>query len=706
MKPLGPQDPLRLGPYRVAGVLGEGGMGKVYFGRDAAGQAAAVKVLLPELAHDGHLVDRFVREAQTARAVTSPGVARVLGAQLDPGRPWIASEFLAGPTLDDAVQRHGPLGDPLLRETARSLAVTLGDIHATGLIHRDLKPSNVVLTRGGPRIIDFGIARPEHGLTLTRTGQIPVTPGYGAPEQVLGQRVGPAADVFSLGAVLAFAAGGRPVYSGAEVAAVLYEVVHGAPDLTLVPGPLRYLVEPCFAKDPGARPLPGQVAEAARAPHRAERLWKSGPLADEIREREAAARRLAGEAGRAGPPPRRAPDTTSDTARPAARPSRRRLLRALAGGGALVAAGAGGAAWWLSEGGGASVPTDPFDVPQAARVRPAELGSDTGTPDPLWGPLDGVADAGSPPPLPVRDVVVFAAAGGGVAAHGAGDGKERWRADDAHADAGYLSIAGRLVATADADGVLRTYVASTGAARWTADVGASALLAADADHVYVLTSDGDLRCVATADARVRWTHRPPLALSGRRPAAALGSGVLVVCGDSGDVAAVRTRDGAKAWVRKDQAAAALPPAIDGGTVFLGGHTLAALRAGDGEELWSQEPMRPVRQGAYGFGPPTVAGGTVFVLDGDALRSLRPNGDQAGDPAMVAGVTPPWQPPVVQAGSVWVVESRDTGVSGLPRTGRGTTQTYPLTGGQGRSAAGEGNRLFVLNAGTLLALPVF
>ncbi|MCB5908912.1 serine/threonine-protein kinase [Streptomyces pinistramenti] len=702
MKPLGPGDPLRLGPYRVVGVLGEGGMGKVYFGRDAAGRAAAVKVLLPELAHDGHLVDRFVREAQTARVVTGEGVARVLGAELESGRPWIASEFLAGPTLDDAVQRHGPLGDGLLRETARSLALTLADIHATGLIHRDLKPSNVVLTLRGPRIIDFGIARPEHGLTLTRTGQIPVTPGYGAPEQVLGQRVGPAADVFSLGAVLAFAAGGRPAYAGAEVASVLYEVVHGAPDLALVPGALRYLVEPCFAKEPGARPLPGQVAEAARAAHRAERLWKSGTLADEIREREATARRLVGQAGRVGAPPRRVPDTAAD----GARPSRRGLLRALAGGGALVAAGAGGAVWWLADGGGSSVLSDPFDVPPAARVRPAELGSDTGTPEPLWGPLQGAADAGSPPPLPVRDVVVFAAAGGGIAAYRVSNGRERWRAEDAHADAGYLSIAGRLVATADADGVLRTYVASTGAARWTADVGASALLAADAGHVYLLTSDGDLRCVATADARVRWTRQPPLALTGRRPAAALGAGVLVVCGDSGDVVAVRTGDGAKAWVRKGQAAAALPPAIDGGTVFLGGHTLAAVRAGDGKELWSQGPMQPVRQGVYGFGPPAVSGGVVFVLDGDAVRSLRPNGDQAADPAMVAGVTPPWQPPVVQAGSVWVVESRDTGVSGLPRAGRGMAQTYPLTGGQGRTAAGEGNRLFVLNAGTLLALPVF
>ncbi|MBB5936147.1 serine/threonine-protein kinase [Streptomyces zagrosensis] len=706
MQPLGLGDPLRLGPYRIAGVLGQGGMGKVYLGRDATGQAVAVKVLLPDLVNDGNLTERFVREAQTARAVTSDGVARVLGAQLESGRPWIATEFLAGPTLDDAVRRYGPFGDALIREVARSLASTLRDIHATGLVHRDLKPSNVVLTSGGPRIIDFGIARPEHGLTLTQTGQVPVTPGYGAPEQVLGRRVGPAADIFSLGAVLAFAATGRPPYSGAAVAALLYEVVHGTPDVELVPAPVRHLIEPCFAKDPVARPLPEWVADAAQPPHGSERLWTIGPLADEIRGLEAAARRLVGDEGPAGPRPGHAPDLPAGGARPA----RRRLLLALAGGGAVLAAGAGGVAWWLTDrsggGGGGGARSNPFDVPPAVDVRPAQLGSDTGTPQPLWGPVQGVADAGSPPPLPVRDVVVFAAAGGGIAAHRVTDGTQRWRAGAAHAAAGYLSIADRLVVTADADGVLRTYVASTGEPKWTADVRASALLAADADHVYALTSEGALVCVATADAGVRWTRPPALPLPGGRPAAALGAGVLVVCGASGDVVAVRAKDGAKAWVRKGQAAAALAPAIDGGTVFLGGHTFAGVRAGDGKELWSREPLHTVRRGSYGWGPPTVAGGEVFTLDSEALRYLRPNGEDARPVSFVAGAAPPWQPPVVQANSVWVVESQGPGVSGLPRSTRSLAQSYPLTGGRGRTAAGSGNRLFVLNTETLLALPVF
>ncbi|MFE7315963.1 serine/threonine-protein kinase [Streptomyces sp. NPDC057555] len=693
MKPLGQGDPLRLGPYRLHGVLGAGGMGKVYFAADASGRPAAVKVLLPELAHDGHLAERFVREAQTARAVTSEGVARVLAAELAGGRPWIATEFLAGPTLDDAVERFGPLAEPAVRELARSLARTLQDVHAAGLVHRDVKPSNVVLTVRGPRLIDFGIARPEHGLTLTRTGQIPVTPGYGAPEQVLGRRVGPAADVFSLGAVLAFAAAGRPAYTGAEVTAVLYEVVHGNPDLAAVPEGLRYLVTPCFAKDPAARPLTGQVAEAAAATGQPERLWRSGKLGEEIRQREAAARRLTARAAA----PSAASEHQVDGDGP--RLSRRGLLAA--GGGALLAAAGGGTFWWLNRG---AAPADPFDIPPPAKVQAAPLGSAAGSPTPLWGPLQDVAAATSPAPLPVRDVVVFAASGGGIAARQVTDGRERWRIADAKADAGYLSVGDRLVATADSKGTLRTWVAATGSPRWTVDAQVGALLAADAHAVYLLTSDGRLRCVGT-DGKVRWTRQPPLALSGH-PAAALGAGLLVLCTTAGDVAAVRTGDGARAWLRKGQAAGPLRPAVDRTTVYLGGRSLAAVRAGDGHELWKLEPHYPPRQNTYGWGPPAVADDVVYALDSDMMRSLRLDGSQAADPVMIAGVAPPWQPPVIQGSGFWIVEREETGVSGLPLSGEGHPQTYPLTAGRSRTIAASDNRLFVLNDTTLLALPVY
>ncbi|BFO14050.1 hypothetical protein SHKM778_04380 [Streptomyces sp. KM77-8] len=183
MKPLESGDPIRLGPYRVHSVLGEGGMGKVYAGQDGEGRVAAVKVLHPHLAHDADLTRRFVREAQMARVVTTETVARVLDARTDGGRPWIATEFLTGPTLAESVQSHGPLDEPTVRALAAALARALRDIHAAGLVHRDLKPANIVLTTTGPRVIDFGIARPEHGLTLTTTGQTPVTPATARPNR-------------------------------------------------------------------------------------------------------------------------------------------------------------------------------------------------------------------------------------------------------------------------------------------------------------------------------------------------------------------------------------------------------------------------------------------------------------------------------------------------------------------------------------------
>lgn len=318
MQPLSFGDPIRLGPYRIAGVLGEGGMGKVYVGHDSSGRLAAVKVLRPELAHDHNLAQRFLREARTAQAVSSTGVARVVGSHTEGGRPWIATEYLSGPTLEQAVAGHGPLDEAGVRALAAALASTLREIHAAGLIHRDLKPANIVLTSSGPRVIDFGIARPEHGLTLTTTGQAPATPGYGAPEQILGQRVGPSADVFSLGAVLVYAASGRQAYEGAHVAAVQYEVVHGSPALHAVPEGLRPLIAPCLAKDPAHRPQPSSVIQLSAPPRGADRLWKKGVLGTQIKEHETRTSRLSTLAG----------TTVAD-----AKPSRRLFLTSLAAGG-------------------------------------------------------------------------------------------------------------------------------------------------------------------------------------------------------------------------------------------------------------------------------------------------------------------------------------------------------------------------------------
>ncbi|MCX5360380.1 PQQ-binding-like beta-propeller repeat protein [Streptomyces sp. NBC_00124] len=248
-----------IGPYRVVALLGEGGMGAVYLGRDTHGQVAAVKVLRPETARDEVMVRRFRREADAASAVRGTGVAPVLGYDLDGPVPWIAAAYLAGPTLHEAVAEHGVLGEAgaraLLGELARAVAV----IHEAGLVHRDLKPSNIVLTREGARIIDFGIARPEYGLTLTQPGAAPATPGYAPPEQITGRRAGPPADVFALGAVLVFACTGRAPFGTGHPAAVGYRVVHEEPELEGVPEGLVGVARACLAKQAGSRPTPGEL---------------------------------------------------------------------------------------------------------------------------------------------------------------------------------------------------------------------------------------------------------------------------------------------------------------------------------------------------------------------------------------------------------------------------------------------------------------
>ncbi|MEW2157721.1 serine/threonine-protein kinase [Streptomyces sp. NPDC007189] len=619
MKPLGTGDPIRLGPYRLVGVLGEGGMGKVYVGQDGAGTLAAVKVLRPELAHDTDLVQRFVREAQAARAVRSKGVAAVLGAHTEGARPWIATEFLAGLTLDQVVDTYGPLAEPALRALATSLAQTLADIHAAGFIHRDLKPPNIVLTSDGPRVIDFGIARPEHGLTLTTTGQIPVTPGYGAPEQVLGQRVAPPADVFSLGAVLVYAATGRRAFDGGHVAALQYEVVHGQPRLGDMSPQLQELIAPCLAKDPTARPLPAQIAQLMSAPRGADRAWRRGRIADAIKKREAEAHRL----------------TTQITAHStggASSVSRRRMLVGLSTAGVVVAAGGGTTAWWIGSHGGAASrsvkKSDPFDIPPAVRtpVQPLDADPDkdpskTGEPASIWS-LGDIADVYSPLLLPVRDVLVFGAASGGIAAYDVRDGTKRWVAPGIVAKAGYLSLSDRLVVGADSQGVLRTFVPSTGEPKWTCP-GAEAmtLLGADAEAVYVLTKEGRVRGIGRADAKVRWTATVPTDFRQKViPPGAVGQGRLFIpASTNGSVLAVRTSDGRTVWSRTAHLNGddfPVRPAVYGDTVYLNGKTLEARRVSDGQVIWTAKAGEE-----DGFGVPAVSADGVYATRGSYCTRL-------------------------------------------------------------------------------------
>jgi len=286
MQPLGADEPAAVGPYRLLGRLGSGGMGRVYLGRSAGGRTVAVKIVHPHFALDEEFRARFRREVEAARRVGGAWTAPVLDADPEAAVPWVATAYAAGPSLSAAVTDGGPLPARTVRALGAGLAEALTAVHELGLVHRDVKPSNVLLTLDGPLLIDFGIARATDGTaSLTSTGVSVGSPGYMSPEQILGKGVTGAADVFSLGAVLAYAATGEPPFPGDSSAALLYKVVHEEPELGGLTGELREAAAACLAKDPAARPAPAELARRL-APEGTARLvaggWLPGALVEQV----------------------------------------------------------------------------------------------------------------------------------------------------------------------------------------------------------------------------------------------------------------------------------------------------------------------------------------------------------------------------------------------------------------------------------------
>jgi serine/threonine protein kinase len=265
VKPLRADDPQVVGRYQLIGSLGGGGMGRVYLARGAGGRTVAVKVIRPEYTDDPAFRIRFRREVEAARRVGGAWTAPVLDADPDAEDPYLVTAYIPGPSLSQAVTEHGPLPVRTVRALGAGLAEALIAVHRAGLVHRDLKPSNVLLSLDGPRVIDFGISRAVDASVLTRPGSPIGSPAFMSPEQVSGAEAGPASDVFSLGAVLVFAATGTGPFDGTIVAAVLHNVMTREPELAAVPAQLRELVRACLSKDPAARPSPAGVL-AALAP--------------------------------------------------------------------------------------------------------------------------------------------------------------------------------------------------------------------------------------------------------------------------------------------------------------------------------------------------------------------------------------------------------------------------------------------------------
>ncbi|MDX3644317.1 protein kinase domain-containing protein [Streptomyces sp. MB09-02B] len=310
MEPLGSDDPEELGPYRLVARLGAGGMGRVYLARSPQGRTVAVKAIRPELMGDKNFRIRFRREVEAAGAVGGRYTAPVVDADPEAPVPWLATDYIAGPTLAEAVAAHGPLPVESVLVLGAGVAEALIAVQAAGLVHRDLKPSNVLLAADGPRVIDFGIVRASDGYDLTRSGALFGSFEYMCPEQATGEPLGPEGDIFSLGSVLTFAASGHAPFSGNAAATLLYQVVHSAPDLTGVPDPLDKIINLCLTKDPRLRITPDKLA-AACAPGGVEQLtadgWLPPSVASSVALRAAAVRTL--ETGPNGPVAFRSPGT-------------------------------------------------------------------------------------------------------------------------------------------------------------------------------------------------------------------------------------------------------------------------------------------------------------------------------------------------------------------------------------------------------------
>ncbi|MFF2552629.1 serine/threonine-protein kinase [Nocardia sp. NPDC058058] len=260
VQPLTPDEPRTIGRYRVLGVLGSGGMGRVLLGAGPDGRLLAIKQVHAHLLNQRGYRARFQREVSAGTRVSGAFTAPVVDFDVDGETPWLASVFVIGVPLNRAIEQYGPLPVPAVRALAAGLAVALADIHRAGLVHRDLKPANVLLTADGPRVIDFGIAyMTENPGGLTETGSTLGSPAFMSPEQTLGEPVTAASDMFSLGSVLATAASGNNPFQAASLAYTLFQIAHGAADLDAVPAELRSLIEPCLDKDPNHRPTPAQL---------------------------------------------------------------------------------------------------------------------------------------------------------------------------------------------------------------------------------------------------------------------------------------------------------------------------------------------------------------------------------------------------------------------------------------------------------------
>jgi serine/threonine protein kinase len=256
-------DPVQIGDYRLIGQLGVGGMGTVYLGQSPDGTRVAIKLVHMHLARDARFRARFAGEVRAAQCVPGFCTARVIESGYFEDRPYLVTEYLEGIPLSRLITEDGPLDPATLHSVAIGVAAALAAIHGAGLVHRDLKPSNLMVTLGGVRIIDFGIARVlDVTSDVTGTGNIVGSLGWASPEQLRAEQPRPSMDIFGWGCLVAFAATGRHPFGGADAAARAWRILEGEPDLSDIPDPIRHLVAVAIDRDPNQRPDARQLLMA------------------------------------------------------------------------------------------------------------------------------------------------------------------------------------------------------------------------------------------------------------------------------------------------------------------------------------------------------------------------------------------------------------------------------------------------------------
>ncbi|MEU4983372.1 PQQ-binding-like beta-propeller repeat protein [Streptomyces sp. NPDC021969] len=675
METLQSDDPRELGSYRLLRRLGAGGMGRVYLARSPGGRTVAVKVIRPDLAADHDFRERFRHEVEIAKAVSGRFTAPVADADPDAPLPWLATSYVLGPDLTDVVAAHGALPERTVRALAAGLAAALQDIHAAGLMHRDLKPSNVLLAADGPRLIDFGIARAVDGSRMTQTGVVVGSPGYMSPEQAMGKDVGVAGDVFSLGSVLAFAATGRGAFGDGTTshAGMLYQVVHGEPDLTDVPPALLGLVRACLMKDPTQRPAPGEIvaALAGQGIDAALHDWLPSAVASTIATHAAgildleapgtpqtapqpqnhpatgfgpAPTMLDGASSTGTPAHGMAPGGTpapaygtplpgtvqvGQAAEPAPARSRRRVLGMALGGAAAVAVAGGGIAWALTSGDasddakgtpGTGTSADPAD--DNFTTPPAGV-----APQPLWHKSAGEDSTSPRVPLLTHDGLLLVS-GDPLVAYDVRTGKARWtKAGICRPGAQLLLHDGKVfLADGDYEGALVAYDVKTGEEAWRSRLGKQLsvedTIAIDDKNVYVTATDyGQSKSATkyrTAVAAVSHTTGKKTWIQHRDwgtkdyDVQGTASGKYLVYADSNLNLTVRdTATGGQVWTKKIGDEWSWQPTVANGLVFLPGDELKAVDVEKGSTAWTLDPA-----GRRGFDNPTVVDGVLYVSDHD------------------------------------------------------------------------------------------